>query len=361
MRLRIALGCGQPGVSYAILGDGNDAATRLTRPGDAVFSDRGGAAGPSPIIRIAELPNRERLAWLATIGDLGKGASYPPPAVFDPAAPARIEPRCTTLMAQQGWSAPGATVDAWLGEPIAMASGTSATFERDPYSNLLIVADQDLGYRLLTAAVLSIATRLAPADASFAVADFARSSSPFRGHFGRVAEQVPHTVDVAGPRGAAQMVDGLIELLDTRAAAPLSPHPSRFLIVAGLHRWDELAGEYRQRSDVADRLARLADEGPELGIHLVVWSEGYAAVERAWQRDGLRLFYLRVAGPGTSESDSTAVLGTPAASTLTENRALFTTKDWPPGQTEKFKPYALPSIEAFAPLGKRSPASLDVR
>ena len=42
MALRIALGCTQPSVSQAILGEGNDAATKLIRAGDAIYNDRRG-------------------------------------------------------------------------------------------------------------------------------------------------------------------------------------------------------------------------------------------------------------------------------------------------------------------------------
>ena len=63
MALRIALGCTAPSVSQAILGEGNDAATRLVRAGDAIYNDRRGE-GANPVMRIAMLPTRERLALI---------------------------------------------------------------------------------------------------------------------------------------------------------------------------------------------------------------------------------------------------------------------------------------------------------
>ena len=87
MALRIALGCTQPSVSQAILGEGNDAATRLVRAGDAIYNDRRGE-GANPVMRIAMLPTRERLALIAEIRSLAPGRDYPPPASFDPDAPA---------------------------------------------------------------------------------------------------------------------------------------------------------------------------------------------------------------------------------------------------------------------------------
>ena len=91
MALRIALGCTQPSVSQAILGEGNDTATRLVRAGDAIYNDRRGE-GANPVMRIAMLPTRERLALIGDIRALGGGREYPPPASFDPDAPASFAP-----------------------------------------------------------------------------------------------------------------------------------------------------------------------------------------------------------------------------------------------------------------------------
>src|ERR1700689_4047874 len=69
MALRIALGCTLPSVSQAILGEGNDAATRLTRAGDAIYNDRRGE-GANPVMRIAFLPNSDRREWITAIRSL---------------------------------------------------------------------------------------------------------------------------------------------------------------------------------------------------------------------------------------------------------------------------------------------------
>ena len=91
MALRIALGCRMPSVSQAILGEGNESATRLTRAGDAIYNDRSGA-GANPVIRIAALPTRDRRDWIARIGALAADRDYPPPQTFDPEAPRTSPP-----------------------------------------------------------------------------------------------------------------------------------------------------------------------------------------------------------------------------------------------------------------------------
>jgi hypothetical protein len=146
MALRIALGCTQPSVSQAILGEGNDAATRLIRAGDAIYNDRRGE-GANPVMRIAMLPTRERLALIGSIRGLAGGVVYPPPASFDPDAAADFgaHPACALFAgAVVSGSGPavsgsGSAVEAWLGEAIAIKPATTATFERYVRSNLLVV------------------------------------------------------------------------------------------------------------------------------------------------------------------------------------------------------------------------------
>ena len=122
MALRIALGCTQPSVSQAILGEGNDAATKLIRAGDAIYNDRRGE-GANPVMRIAMLPTRERLTLIADIRALGAGREYPPPASFDPDAAA--------VFAPGAWPARLGRGLARLGRSGARRAGVAGRGDRD--------------------------------------------------------------------------------------------------------------------------------------------------------------------------------------------------------------------------------------
>ena len=242
MALRIALRCTVPSVSQAILGEGNDSATTLARPGDAIYNDRRGE-GRNPIMRVAALPTREKLSRIAAIRALGGDSVYPPPASFDPDAPADFaaHPVCAAFAVSSGtWPSPVPTVEAWLGEAIEIKSPTAATFERTLRANLLVVGDEEHGHGLLLATLLSAAVQRSPADVSFTIAEFTRASSPFHGFFA-ATDHLPHDVRIAGPRGATAALAELIADLEERLADPDdSERPERFFLVAGLHRWHEL-------------------------------------------------------------------------------------------------------------------------
>ena len=185
MTLRVALGCAQPSVSQAILGDGNDAATRLTQPGDAIYNDHRGE-GANPEIRIAKLPTSQRRELISQIRALAGGREYPPPASFDPDTPADFaaHPACVAFAAAPGqWPEPPPAVKAWLGEAIeikpATEPATTAAFERGMGANLLVVGGEEHGNGLLMATLLSAAVQRSPADVAFTVVRFAKPSSPF--------------------------------------------------------------------------------------------------------------------------------------------------------------------------------------
>jgi hypothetical protein len=385
MALRIALGCTQPSVSQAILGEGNDAATKLVRAGDAIYNDRRGE-GANPVMRIAVLPTRERLKLIAAIRSLAPGRDYPPPASFDPDTAADfdpITPKTPATLTPTTPAAPAASgrpvqaspvqaspvqaspvqaspVQAWLGEAIEIKPATAATFERYVRSNLLVVGGEEHGHGLLLATLLSVAVQRSPADVRFTIAEFTRPSSSFHGFFAS-AEQLPHEVRMADRKTAGAALDDLLAELDTRLAesdgADGSPQPEVFFLIAGMHRWHELVteGDYGRPSETSACLVRLAEAGPDVGIHVVAWADSYTTAERALRRAGLAHFGLRAAARMLSPAESDALLGVSAAAGLDDNRALYRDTEWPAEQVEKFKPYSIVSLHAFA-QAFRSPA-----
>jgi hypothetical protein len=357
MALRIAFSCTVPSVSQTILGEGNDSATKLTRPGDAIYNNRRGE-GTNPVMRIAVLPNREKLDWIAAIRAVGGTSTYPPPATFDPDAPADFasHPACAAFAAAQGtWSAPGASVEAWLGEAIEIKPPTTATFDRSMRANLLIVGDEEHGHALLLATLLSAAVQRSPDDVSFTIAEFARASSRFHRFFASTAS-LPHDVQISGPRTTSGALHQLVADLDERLADDRTDRPERFFLIAGLHSWQELGEIDYKLSATATALIRLADQGPEVGIHLAAWADSFAGAEGAVRRSGIGHFGLRAVFRLTSPSESDSLLGVPGAASLDDDRALYRDTYWPAEQIEKFKPYSIESMTNFAQSAfRRSP------
>ncbi len=86
-------------------------------------------------------------------------------------------------------------------------------------------------------------------------------------------------------------------------------------------------------------LQDLLRDGPEVGVHVVLWSASAAAMERSIDRRSVREIALRVVMQASME-DSQALLDHPDASRLGPNRALFYDED--EGAMVKFRPYGMP-------------------
>jgi hypothetical protein len=353
MALRIAFRS-QPNEAQAILGEGNTVADRLERVGEAIYNDEMGHKEKNVLVRVAFLPPEERRQMLDEIGRLAAARPYQPPVTFEGRAPARLEANAEWL---EHARAPKASprrrppaVRLWLGEPVEIKSPTAAVVERYPRSNLLIVGGNDeQAYGLLLAALLSLAAQYAPEEVRLAVTDFARPETVGYGLWSGLG--LPHPLEVAGPRQAGALLTQLLALLDQRLSGEAAP-TEVFLLIPGLQRWRELRSTDAygtQQSEPAKGLTRLAEEGPEVGIHLLAWADSLATAERVFKRGGLAHFDLRVALQ-MNDKESTDLLGSPIAARLGENRALFRHEDWESGRMEKFKPYALPEEETLARL-----------
>jgi len=357
--LRIALKC-YPDVARAILGEGNHGADQLANPGDAIYNAAMGHPSGNQFVHIAFLAPSERPGYLSAIAALGHGRNAPPPVTFDPDAPADLADNHELQAALAAPPLPaGSPARIWLGEPVEIKPPTAAEIERYTAANLLLMADEEAAaYGLLAAAVVSLAAQRAPQDAEFVLADFTRPTSPLANWHARLTQALPQArLTIVGPRQATEALNALTESLAARQADPTALWPDVYLLVAGLNRWRELRPVQERfgprPSEAAQKLALLASEGPDYGIHLIVWTDDLAPFYQTFDRSGLNLFDLRAA-LHLSEADSNALFGNAAAASRIEgNRAVYRHESWKSGRVEKFKPYPLPDAETLQKLVRR--------
>jgi S-DNA-T family DNA segregation ATPase FtsK/SpoIIIE len=81
-------------------------------------------------------------------------------------------------------------------------------------------------------------------------------------------------------------------------------------------------------------------DGPAVGIHSLVWCDSTNNLNRAWDRQTLREFEMRVAFQ-MSANDSSTLIDTPLASKLGTHRALLHGEEQE--VLEKFRPYRPPT------------------
>ncbi|PZS04327.1 MAG: hypothetical protein DLM69_02020, partial [Candidatus Chloroheliales bacterium] len=364
MGVRIALQCSEADARL-IMSDDNPAARLLSRPGEAIYNDANGRVEGNNNFQVVWMTDDVREDYLRRIRQFAadKG-NQPQQIVFEGNAPAEVEKNksLTDLLAAPTWANPPRGISAWLGEPIAIKEPTAATFKRQSGSSLLIVGQNDeaaLGMSMT--ALLSIAAQQPPAKgegapgACFYVLDFTPADAPYANLLSRLGEFVPHTVRAGSRRQLPDLIAELAAEVDRRLQTDDTGAYPIYLCIYGLHRARDLRPEEDNFSfslssepappSPAKQFPTILREGPELGVHTIVWCDTLANLNRTLDRRALREFEQRVAFQMSAE-DSSNLVDSPAASKLGQHRALFFSEEQ--GRAEKFRPYGLPSEEWLA-------------
>jgi hypothetical protein len=357
MAVRIALQCSEAD-SRLILADDNPAARLLSRPGEAIYNDANGLVEGNSRFQVAWLPDDRRDDYLAQVAALARQRNYRPPRpqiVFEGNAPAEVEKNrpLHDLLTAPAWPAPTRRVLAWLGDPIAIRDPITAAFRRQSGSNLLIVGQNDeAALGMMTVALISLAAQHKPETVTFYVLDFGAVDAPYAGLWDQLAGALPHPVKVGRRRQLPELIAELAAEVQQRLDNEQPGAPARYLFLYSLQRARDLRqeemgfggfggfGEEPAAPNPAQQFATILREGPDLGIHTLVWCDTMTNLNRSLERRALREFAMRVAFQMSAE-DSANLLDSPLASKLGPYRALF--YDEEEGRLEKFRPYGLPS------------------
>jgi hypothetical protein len=371
MAVRIALQCSEAD-SYLIMSEDNGAARLLTRPGEAIYNDQSGRVEGNSPFQIVWLPDDKRDRFLARVASRLAASTMtppPPPIVFEGNIPADLAKNHLLAGVLRGElpAGPSTPPRAWLGEAISIKDPTCAVFRRQAGANMLIVGQQEAA---VLPVVLSSAVSLLASSAGEAVTPGAEppvegflpplcllDGLPADGEesqlLGVIGACLPAHVRITrpgiGPRSADVLLGELCAELDRRQQDESLADRRIFVMVAALHRFrslrrsdDDFGFSEGPATKPDQQLARLLREGPTLGIHVLVWCDTMANVERALDRRVLREFDQRVAFQ-MSANDSSALIDSPAAANLGRHRALYHSEEL--GAFEKFRPYAMPTRE----------------
>lgn len=367
MAVRIALQCSEAD-AHLILSKDNSAARLLSRPGEAIYNDANGLIEGNDPFQVVWFPDQQREELLAKVREMDR-AHHPDPRpqiVFEgnvPAVAARNHLLRELLEARREgrslWSG-ALKCPVWLGEAIAIKDPTSAVFQHQTGSNLLLVGQQEeAALGILAAALVSLAAQ-APSlqdgakQTSFFILDGSPTDAPHADFWLRMCDGVGSQARTVNRHELQPTLAEIAAEVARRQAAPTngSETKSLFLFIWGLHRFRDLRrseddfGYTRPKEGQAVPPAKLLEtilaEGPQVGVHTLVWCDGLINLQRAFDRRTLREFSLRVLFQ-MSANDSSSLIDSPAASKLGVHCALFFNEDL--GQPEKFRPYGLPSAE----------------
>ncbi|MGQ9876122.1 MAG: FtsK/SpoIIIE domain-containing protein [Chloroflexus sp.] len=363
MAVRIALQCSEAD-SRLILADDNPAARLLSRPGEAIYNDANGLVEGNHPFQVAWLSDERREQYLQQVKELAQARGYRPPQpqiVFEGNAPAQVEENrpLQDLLAASGWPSGLRRYAAWLGDPVAIADPVAAYFRRQSGSNLLIVGQQDeQAAGMLLTSLASLAAQHAPSpeagkEARFYLLDFGAVDAPYAALWERLPESLPHTFRFGRRRQLADWINEIAAEVNQRLEdeAEAVRRPEIYLTIFGLQRVRDLRAEEEfsfssfgseegAAPSLSQQFATILREGPDLGVHTLVWCDTYTNLTRTLDRRSLREFEMRVVFQMNAE-DSANLIDTPAASKLGPYRAFFYSDE--EGRLEKFRPYGLPT------------------
>ncbi|NGO38651.1 ATP-binding protein [Limisphaera ngatamarikiensis] len=361
MVVRIALQCNEAD-ALLILNEDNPAPRHLTRPGEAIYNDEGGALQGNSPFQVVWLPEDERDHWLRQIRQLaenhphhGRRFAAREPVVFEGNAPAHIDSnRPLRQLLSAPALQPSTTPRLWLGEPNAIKGPTEITFRRQSGNHLLIIGPRDEpAFTMLALAPIMLAAQLPRHAARFYFFDASPPDAPETRLLQNLLPQLPHPAHLVRPSDTDHTLRALLAEIQQRTENPAPDQPQLFLLVHRIQyhkklRYDEDAA-FALDSDAATEhpgliFDRLITQGGNLGCHVLLTCDTYANLLRQLSRKAIAEFELRVLFQ-MSANDSASLIDSPQANRLGLHRALlFHGQE---GWIETFRPYALPDPAWF--------------
>lgn len=364
MGVRIALQCSDAD-SRLILADDNPAARLLERPGQAIYNTANGRAEGNSFFQVAYLDQEtdelERI--LEELHGFARTHStrHEPfeQIIFEGNVPGKIEKNQALAKLLAGHPLASKTPIVWLGDPVAIRDAVAVSFRKQSGANLLVIGqNEEATMGLFAAALLALAAQARDVAPAIHLLDFSQGDDATADFYSRLAPHLAQPIELGKRR---QMVDLLTDLageVQRRIDDEGGAQPPRFLLVHGLQRARDLRQEDSLSSfssfndepapaNPAQQFATILRDGPEVGVHTLVWCDTVTNLNRTLERRLLREFALRVAFQMSAE-DSSTLLDSPAASKVGPNRAYLYSED--EGRLEKFRPYGLPPADWLATL-----------
>ena len=383
MAVRIALQCSESD-AHLILSEDNTAARLLTRPGEAIYNDANGMLEGNHPFQIAWLEDDRRDFHLGRVQQMTekRQVRMPPAIVFEGNIPAdpRRNVELSQLIDAPQWDATLLERVAWLGEAVAIKDPTTIRFHSQGGQNLLVVGQSDLAtVGLLATSIISLACQVRPygtSDLSDLKSEISNLKSEsdvpqfviLDGNFGGVSTEtwkelqaaLPHTIQIGEPRDTPSVLATLSAEMTRREQSGSRDDTPIFVVIFNLGRFRDLKksdddmgfsfGGGEKKVSPSKQFTDLLKNGPNFGIHTLVWSDTYNNVSRWFSSQTLREFEVRIVFQ-LSASDSSNLIDGPLASKLGPNRAILHSVDQ--GTNEKFRPYGPPTAEWLADVASR--------
>ncbi len=369
MNIRIALQCSEAD-AHMVLGEDNDAARLLSRPGEAIYNDANGQVEGNSPFQVVWLDESDRDTYLGHVQNRFQKnppqGDYAPPAIFEGNVPAHLHRNqlLRTFLKEDTRVPRPSCVNCWLGEAIAIKDPTACPMQRETGSHLIIVGQRDeSALAMMSSSIISVTAQVKPTPitdtlCNIVLFDATSPEDTRHGFLQRVLDDTDHPYNFSNWRQTPDVMNMVAQELERRKVDRISDAPPVFVFIQALHRFRDLRRSDDDFSFSMDedasitpdkQLKELLREGPVHGMHVIAWCDTVNNMERVFDRQSLRELANRVLFQ-MSATDSATLIDSPAAANLGMHRALLYRDEL--AQTEKFRPYAMPEAPILELLAK---------
>jgi len=384
MNIRIAFHASDAD-SRLIMAEDNSAAMSLSRPGEAIYNAATGQVAGNNLFQCAWLDDGPRSDYLSQIRQKADRIGYvpaQPQIVFDGTALTEVTENrpLREMLATREWPALARAWTFWLGDAVAIKDPTAAEFRRQSRNNLIIVgSNEEAAMSMTLVGLVGLAAQHMPVTAGiqgataataarFYLVDLSTAGERWEGALAGLAQALPHSPEVARHRADVKRVLAIVakEVERRLKSGDSALHAETiYLVLFGIQRARELRvndnrwGDADSESPEAKNWATICREGPALGVHIIAWCDTCNNLRRLGS-ETIDEFDLRVALQ-MGEDDSEDLIQSTAAARLDYTGAGFARRsarallysEERPGLLEKFRPYALPTIDWLQEAGRQ--------
>ncbi len=319
-----------------VLGEGNDAGSYLTQHGEGILNDANGSVEANQRVRVAFLDEAERPRRLEQVAELAVERGWSRrPVVFEGASAVpfdQVDPRT--------WReelAKGRGLALRQAAPMTLGGVVDVTLRRESGANVLVVCRPIAGDAPgpdghVTAVPLSLATTAALAasgsGARVRILDFTSVDDGFE----ELVEPILASDKRVTIHRRRQLVAALQEVRDEvseRTELDDRRSPPELLMIVGLHRARDFDPDEPGDADAphpASILEGILRNGPDVGVHVWLWSETVSSLDRRLSYGSLRECGWRIAGQ-MSADNSQRLLGSESAGGLRGQQVILANED----------------------------------
>ncbi len=378
---------GQSGLS-----DNNSALRTLSsNPGHAVYNDNGGEEGSNSIFQVAYLSKDEHQHYIDIVDKIKKQKNYKPDLeqkIFDGRQDVCLykdsnHPLNKDLSEGKSFDSKqnmSTISQLWIGEPVAICDPTSVKLERQNGNNLLVIGQRlNEVNNIFSLILISILSNVKYTNPSIYILDYGTYQNESENQFLTFSKRYSNRVFWGKRKSITEFMREINKEVNNRNENEEYFKSPVFLIVFGVQRAKDLkdSDEFEignndfydfdninidnidvdsinidsidsistkvkestsKKESVYKMFTNIIKNGPDVGVHSILWSDSKVGFERNIENSLLREFDKKILFK-TNTDDSIALIDTQEAAKLKDNMAFL--YDETLGRLEKFRAYNL--------------------